>query len=96
MDLALCDTDIKLGEMAFDVGEMKVKHTKTTAPDFFSGTHLFSVLCTSASYGRERLPASKRLSIINNIKKVMTTPSNQQNLLIVRALLICQKEKMVM
>lgn len=47
----------KLGEMIFDVGEMKVKLTKTAAPDFFSGTQFFSVLRTSASYARETLPA---------------------------------------
>lgn len=47
--------------MAFDVGEMKGKHTNTTAPDFFPGTHLFPVLCKSVSCGKETLPASERL-----------------------------------
>lgn len=35
-DFALCD--IKMGEMAFVVGEMEGKHTKSTASDFL-GTH---------------------------------------------------------
>ena len=98
-DFALCDIDIKLGETAFDVGEMEGKHTKITAPDFLSGTHFFPVLCTSASYGRETLPASRSLSIIRGRNKgmgKMTTPSSQRKSLIVRALLLCQKEKMVM
>jgi len=57
--------------MFFDVGEMAGKHTKTTAPEFFSGTHFFPVLCTSTSYGRETLPASESLSIIQDRKNVM-------------------------
>lgn len=72
------------------------KHTKNNACDFFSGTHFFPVLCTSTSYGRETLPASKSLSTIHDRSKVMgkmTNPSSQRKSLIVRVLLLCQEKK---
>lgn len=96
---SLSYVDTNLGEMASDAGEMERKPSETTEPDFFSVTHLFPVLCTGASYGREILPTSRSLSIIrdrNKLMRKMKTPSSLRKLIIIRAFLLCQKEKMVM